>query len=124
MTTLRNFLLGAVLFAATICCLPARAEVNVSGNADAARIEAHDAVLDDVLSALNQNLGVKYRTAVPLQKRIDGTYEGPVRQILPRLLAGYDFILKGGTEMIEVVIIGSAKGGDSHAVPARRRRGD
>jgi hypothetical protein len=76
------------------------------------------------LSALDQSLGVKLRSAVPLQKRINGTYEGPVRQVLPRLLAGYDFIVKGGTGTIEVVVIGGAKAGDSYAVPARRRRSD
>jgi len=103
---------------------PAQAEVHVSGNAQAVRIEAQDVVLDDVLSALNQKLDLKYRTAVPLQKRINGTYEGPVRQVLSRLLDGYDFFVKDAGGAIEVVVIGSAKAGDSRAVTSRHRRSD
>src|SRR5438445_7461094 len=85
---------AAALITAVVAILPAysvRAEVRVSGTAEALRIEARDAAVADVLSALNASLGLQFRSSAPLERRVSGTFAGSLRRVLARVLEGYDF---------------------------------
>ena len=124
----RLALCARVLLAAVLIALilphSARAEVRVSGTAEAVRIEARDATVADVLAALNAGLGLQFRSSAPLERRVSGTFAGSLRRVLARVLEGYDFVLKERAGTPEVVIVGAAKTGESHAVTRRGRRAD
>jgi len=118
---------AAALVTAVVAILPAysaRAEVRVTGTAEAVRIEARDATVADVLSALGAGVGLQYRSGAPLERQVSGTFAGSLRRVLARVLEGYDFVLKERSGTPEVVIIGAAKTGESHAVTRRGRRAD
>jgi hypothetical protein len=99
-------LLTATLIVALFPAYSARAEVRITATADVVRVEAHDASVEEVLSALHDKFGVQYRSTEPLQARISGIYEGPLQRVVARLLAGYDFFVKGQAGTITAVIIG------------------
>jgi hypothetical protein len=46
---------------------------------------------------------------------IDGTYAGPLGQVLSRLLAGYNYAIKQGDAEIDVIIVSSH---GEQAIPA------
>jgi hypothetical protein len=81
-------LLGAAL---AVAPAPVLAEMQVSGTPKAVRIEARDASLEEILAALNRAFGVHYQLSVNLDKRLTGTYEGSLPQVLARILKGYKF---------------------------------
>jgi hypothetical protein len=93
--------------------LPARAETNITGSPDALRVEAHDTALQAVLQAL----GVRIRSAADLNRSIEGTFKGSLREVITRLLDGYDFFIHKSGDNIEVVIVGSSGAAAVAAVP-------
>jgi hypothetical protein len=105
-------LLAAILFATLLPAHSARAEVRITSTAaEVVRVEAHDASVEEVLSALHEQFGVQYRSPQPLQLRINGIFEGPLQRVVTRLLAGYDFFVKRQAGTITAVIIGDSRGG-------------
>ena len=95
--------------AATIACgagTLARAEVHVEGNGAAVRVTIDHAALADVLSALATSFKVTYRTSVPLDAAADATYVGSLGQVMSRLLAGYNYVVKTEGATTEIVILG------------------
>jgi hypothetical protein len=101
----------AVLAIALTWLLPtpsARAEVHVTGDPEAVRVDASDAPIEEVLAALGQSFGLQHRSSGPLTRRVTGTYEGSLPRIVRRLLDGYDFVMKSGSTNLEVVVIGVA----------------
>ena len=91
-----------------ICGAPAiaGAEVRIAGNAAAMRVSTGQDTIADVLSALGAAFGVRYRTAIPLRATAGSTYSGSVRQVIVRLLDGYNYLLKVDRESIDVVVLG------------------
>jgi hypothetical protein len=99
----------ALALATMIACgatTPARAEVHVEGNAVAVRVTIDHAALADVLSALAATFRVTYRTSVPLDAVADATYVGSLGQVMSRLLAGYNYVVKTEGTTTEIVILG------------------
>jgi hypothetical protein len=96
--------LAAILVAAS-SAHSVRAEVRISGNRDAVRIEARDAPVEEVLSALNTRFGLRYRSAGSLERRVSGNYEGSLRRLVKKLLQGCDFFMKTQSEVVDVVVI-------------------
>jgi hypothetical protein len=90
------------------------AQVRVEGNVAAIRLEAREAPVSDTLYALGTPFNVRYRTSLPLDGVINGTYTGSLAQVMSRLLEGYNYVVKTERDTIEVVIVG--KKGD-RAVP-------
>ena len=88
--------------------------VRVKGDAQALELDVHQARLADVLTALAR-FNIRYRSPVVLNKVIDGTYAGPLGQVLSRLLAGYNYAIKQGDAEIDVIIVSSY---GEQAVPA------
>ncbi len=84
----------------------ARAEVHISGNAAAMRVSTGQDTIADVLSALGVAFKVHYSTAVPLRAAAGPTYSGSVRQVIARLLDGYNYLLKVDQESIDVMVLG------------------
>jgi hypothetical protein len=103
-----SILLPAILVASFVHVHSVRGEVRVAGHTEAVQVEARDAPVQDVLAALNTSFGLQYRGVASLDRRISGTYEGSLQQVVRRLLDGYDFIVKMDARTVEVVIIGAA----------------
>ena len=81
----------------------AQAETRVAGEPMSLRVEAQNATLQEVLAALRSSFGLKYRISTDLNRSVDGTYSGSLREVIPRLLDGYDFFLRNLGDDIEVV---------------------
>jgi hypothetical protein len=103
-----NFgLRAAIVFSAILALLtPALAEIQIRGNPEAVTIEAHDTSVEEVLAALSRTFGLHYELSVNLDKRLSGTYIGPLSQALTRILEGYSFVLKTDNRSIFVTVIG------------------
>jgi hypothetical protein len=98
--------IGAALIIAPIT---SAAETRIRGTLEFVSIVAHDASVEEILTALAQQFNIRARSSANLNKRITGTYEGPASQALAHLLKGYNFLMKSGVSGIEVTILGFGK---------------
>ena len=100
------------LFALSVvfmCSLPtvAGAEVRVEGSAAAVRVSTSRDRVSDVLSALATTFNVQHRTTIPLYAAADATYSGSLRQVISRLLDGYNYMIKtDDSKTTEVIVFG------------------
>jgi hypothetical protein len=129
----RSILIVASVFA-SLHSVAAFAEALVTGERNAVRIEARDAPVENVMAALGARFGLQYRSAIALDRRITGTYEGPLERVVSRLLEGNDFVIKTTADGLEATVyagkLGEAQGGRSVRAtpyvpppsPARTRR--
>jgi hypothetical protein len=84
----------------------AAASVQVEGTPATLRITTdHDAV-DQVLAALAATLKVKYRSAIRLETAAHATYSGSLREVIARLLDGYNYVVKRDGPATEIVVFG------------------
>jgi hypothetical protein len=95
----------------------AHADVRVTAQANSIRLETQDAALSEVLTAL----GVTYKLpngGMPEPSRsLNGTYTGTARDVIFRVLDGYDFIVNRSDGRFDVVIYG-VSGKTSNAAAA------
>ncbi|HEY1473217.1 MAG TPA: hypothetical protein VGF53_03955 [Pseudolabrys sp.] len=84
--------------------VPAGAQVWVSGRPDAVRVEANNVSLEEVLTSLQTKFNLRYRASGTLERSITGSYDGSLRYVAIRLLAGYDFVLKIEPDGMEALI--------------------
>jgi len=104
----------AGMLLAALDCNSVRAEVRVQGQADDVLVEAHDASVADILAALAKRFALHYRGA-PDVAGITATFEGPLRRVVARVLAGYNFVIAARGDDIEVIVLSAES---PHAVPA------
>ena len=86
----------------------AHAETHVGGEPAALRVEARNATLQEVLTALRSSFGLKIQasTSTDLNRSVSGTYNGSLREVITRLLDGYDFFVRKLGDDLEVVVVG------------------
>jgi hypothetical protein len=95
----------AVMLGASAAC--ARTQVSVRGDRAVVQLEASNAPLAEVLSALERQFSIGYRTSVPLDQSISGTYRGPLRQVLSRLLDGFSYYVADTADgRMEIMVVG------------------
>lgn len=82
--------------------------LRVTGDPAKMRLEVRQTSLTGVLAALAAAYPVSYSSAVPLDDLRDGTYAGSLRELIPRLLDGYDYVIKENNATLEVVILGKS----------------
>jgi hypothetical protein len=87
----------------------ALAEAHVRGKPDAVSVEAKNASVEEILVALSNAFDVRFRSSANLEKRLTGTYEGSLQQVVARVLSGYDFFVRSGETGIEITLLGSGK---------------
>jgi hypothetical protein len=87
----------------------ALAEAQVSGKPDAVSVNAQNASVEEILVALANAFDVQFRSSADLEKRLTGTYQGSLQQVVTRVLAGYDFFVKSGEKGLEITLLGSGK---------------
>jgi hypothetical protein len=85
---------------------PTHAEVRVNGDAAAIHVEATQSNVAEVLSALESTVRLRVRTSMLLNRDVSGSYTGSLAQILPRLLQGYNYVIRRQASEIEVTVIG------------------
>jgi hypothetical protein len=86
----------------------ARAEVRVAGGADAVVIETRGASLEEVLKALQGTVKFRYHSTEALDGVVSGTYSGPLRRVITRLLEGRNYVFRNSPNDLDVVIFGSS----------------
>jgi hypothetical protein len=82
------------------------AEVNVSGTVASIRIVTSQESISKILSAVGEGLTVRYRSAVPLDDLVSGTYSGSLSEVVSRLLSGYNYVIKHDAGTVEIVVLG------------------
>jgi hypothetical protein len=99
----------AILLGAAFAIAPtsALAEVQVHGSSEAVTIQAHDISVEEVLAALSRTFDMDYQSAIDLDKRLYGTYVGPLSRVVTRILQGYNFVLKTDNGSIFVTVVGT-----------------
>ena len=97
----------AGLLLGTLCEHCTGAEIRVQGPADHVRVEAHGATVGEILAALGEHYAVRYRGA-PGSSGVTATFEGPLRSVLARVLAGNDYVIRRGGEGLEVILLDPA----------------
>jgi hypothetical protein len=112
-------LVFAVCFSGVALLQSASAEVRVSGTANALKLEAQNATLDETLRALQSNFKFHYQGTAS-STPISGTYSGSLRSVLARLLIGHDYILHTSSGELVVSFVGKdgAAGATAANVPA------
>ena len=84
---------------------PCQAEVRMEGSQESLHLEVTDARLADVLDALTGKFKVRYRSNDALQARITGSFSGPLRRVMARLLEGYDYVLAISPDGLDALIL-------------------
>ena len=84
-----------------------RAEIRLQGPADAIQLEAHDATVAEILDALHARFDMRFRGPIA-SRQISGTYGGPIRHILSRVLDRYNYMIVSHGASIEVVLLSAA----------------
>jgi hypothetical protein len=87
----------------------ASAEVRLVGSPEAVEVEVNEATVEELLTALRETYDVQYRSSVALNRSISGSYSGPLRQVLARVLRGYDFFVDGSEGRLRVAVVSSAE---------------
>ena len=95
----------------------AHAEVRVSGGADAVVIETRGASLEEVLKALQGSVKFRYHSTGALDDVVSGTYSGPLRRVITRLLEGHNYVFRNFSNNLEVVILGSSGSAQVSGLP-------
>jgi hypothetical protein len=89
------------------CAACARTQVSVRGDRAVVQLEASNAPLAEVLSALQSEFSIEYRTSVALDQPISGTYRGSLRQVLSRLLDGFSYYVADTADgRMEITVVG------------------
>ena len=91
----------------------ARAEIHIKGSASNVHVDARDATVADVLGALAEHFGLSVRGTVR-DRRISADFDGSLRQVIKRVLNGYNYVIGPRGDGIEVMVLGIAS---SEAVP-------
>lgn len=102
---------GRVLIVAlgTIVASAADAETQVTEQADIIRLEARDAPVTEVLTALGATYELRSHSTTDLGQPLTGTYAGSVREVISRVLAGYDYVVIRSDGGLAVLIYGMSK---------------
>jgi hypothetical protein len=92
------------------------ADVQVQGLTNAVRVEARDATRGEILAALAERFALKWRGATD-GSSLTATFEGPLREVVKRVLEGYDCVISTKDGRLEVVVVSP---GSTVAVPPPR----
>src|SRR5262249_5008941 len=105
----RTLAFAALSVAVTLGTTTARAsaEVSIRGDGTLVHVEAGNAPIADVLSALDTAFAIRHRSSVSLDQAISGSYSGPLRRVLSRVLDGFNYYVTDTADgRIEITVIG------------------
>jgi hypothetical protein len=104
----RRYLAAVTFLLLALGSASAGAAVRVVVQPGVVVVNASNATVAEILTALGETGYLHYRTPVDLSRTVSGTYKGTLQRVVSRLLDGYDFTLQVSDNRIEVVIIGLA----------------
>jgi hypothetical protein len=84
------------------------AEVRLSGTPDRMVLRTSDATMPEILAALHSAFDLEAKLNGATARRFTGTYFGSVRQVLSRLLAGEDYVLRSAADGLIVTLFGTS----------------
>jgi len=87
---------------------PVLGATQVEGGIDSIKLEARDASLAEVFAALSARAGVTIRLSNAPHQRVDGSFQGPLRWVVTRLLAGRNYIARYSHGAVDIVILGAS----------------
>jgi hypothetical protein len=92
------------------------AEVRVQGTADGVRVEARDATPAEILAQLGKHFALSFHGETA-SHRLTATFAGPLREVVKRVLEGYNYVISSGDDGLEVIVVSPES---PTAVPAPR----
>jgi hypothetical protein len=95
-----------------------RAEVRVQGSPDGVRVEARNATPAEILAQLGNHFALSFRGETA-NHRLTATFAGPLREVVKRVLEGYNYVISSRDDGLEVIVVSPES---SIAVPAPRPR--
>jgi hypothetical protein len=79
--------------------------LQLQGDPTAIRLEVRQSSVTKVLAALATTYPISYRSAVTLDDLRDGTYQGPLRQVIAQLLEGYDYVIEVNGATLDILVL-------------------
>jgi len=89
---------------AALFCNRVHAEVRVQGDVRDLRVEVHDATVNEILAALAERFALRYRGS-PGGDGITATFEGPLRNVVMRVLGSYNYVMRASGDGLDVVVL-------------------
>jgi hypothetical protein len=86
----------------------AHAEVVVDGDRDQIQVSVDNDTVGNVLQALGQTGNLHYRTNLPLNKIIGGSFSGSLGHVVSRVLVGFDFVVHYNPQGVEILVYGES----------------
>jgi hypothetical protein len=86
----------------------ANAEVVVDGDRDQMQVSVDNDTVATVLQALGQKGNLHYRSSLPLNKVIGGSFSGSLEHVLSRVLVGFDFVVHYNPQGVEIFVYGES----------------
>jgi hypothetical protein len=100
--------------------------LQIAGDAAAVHLDVRKTTIRDVLATLSGTFDVSIRSRATLDEVRDGTYQGSLRQVIARVLDGYDYAIKQERSKLDVIVfekVGeqAVPAPQQHPVSAQRR---
>jgi hypothetical protein len=80
--------------------------LRVQGDPKAVRVDARQTTIADVLGGLAAAFNIRYRSSIALNDVRNGTYSGPLRQVISRVLDGYNYVIKYEDSKLNIIVVG------------------
>ena len=80
------------------------AEVRVQRSADGVRVQARDATRAEILAQLGKYFALSFRGETA-SERLTATFAGPLREVVKRVLEGYNFVISSVDGGLEVIVV-------------------
>lgn len=84
---------------------PAAADIRVSASGDTIVVQAENASVLEILTALEPALHIKIELIGSTTRRITGSYSGPTRRVLSRLLDGTNYIVSFTPQGLHIAVL-------------------
>jgi hypothetical protein len=81
----------------------------IDGTPDHVRIEAQSETLETLFAGLRDKFGLTYRSSIPLDQTVDGTFSGELASVVRNLLRQYDYIAKVERGALSVTILARSR---------------
>jgi len=100
---------------AVLSAAKCQTDVTVASNHESLLLVVNNDTVDHVLETLDKKTNSRYHSAKPLNKIVNGTFSGPLWQVLSRILDGFNYALVNKPAGAEIFVYGPS---NSHAVEA------
>ena len=80
----------------------------MDGDRDQMQVSVDNDTVATVLQALGQKGNLRYRSNLPLNKVIGGSFSGSLGHVLSRVLVGFDFVVHYNPQGVEIFVYGES----------------